>query len=201
MSELVEQYSPQEIVQGIRSHDKKVLSWLYKEYFIMVRDIVVKNSGHESDAWDVFQDGMSVVYDLVTNQKSTFQLKSQFSTFFYGICFRVWMKQLSIRKKLIVSDPRRLILDNPEDQREINRLIHFNMLFRLYMKNFARMDSDCRKMLDLDAIGLSGEELAALLGMSSSQAAYNKRRNCISKLIELINNDPEYKNLSDYEEP
>jgi DNA-directed RNA polymerase specialized sigma24 family protein len=201
MGELVERYSPEEIVQGIRNHDKKVLSWIYKQYFFMVREIVVTNSGSEPDAWDVFQDGMGVVYDLATNSENPLQLSSSFATFFYSICYRVWMKQLNSRKMVVITDPGKLKSNYSDDQKEFNRLIHFNMLFRLYMKNLSLLDKECRKMLELGAASLSGEELASLMNYSSSQAAYNKKRNCISKLIELINNDPEYKNLSDYEEP
>jgi RNA polymerase sigma factor (sigma-70 family) len=198
MGKKEEKYSSIEIIQGIRKHDRKVLDFVYKAYFPHVCKYVEERHGNKGDAWDVFQDAMGVVFDLVKREKNNFLQESSFKTFFIGICHNIWLKQLRNRKLNLIFNTA-MVESMPEDDREIQSLIRSNILFRICQKHIAMLKPDCRMVIEMTANEEDGEKLAEMLHFESVQAAYNKRRTCIRKLLDLIKNDPEYKNLTDYE--
>ncbi|MFN0012903.1 MAG: RNA polymerase sigma factor, partial [Saprospiraceae bacterium] len=65
---------------AVRSGDRALLRQLRDELYPFVRGLVLKNSGTEDDAKDVFQDAVMVVYDKAG--QADFTLTSRFSTFF-----------------------------------------------------------------------------------------------------------------------
>jgi len=69
---------------------------LYQDYFAMVKHFVVKNSGNEEDAKDVFQESMIGLYEWVS--KPNFKLGAGLSTLIYSIARNVWMNHLRERK-------------------------------------------------------------------------------------------------------
>ena len=44
-----------EIYNGILNRDNKTFTYLYKEYKDMITAMVIKNSGNEDDALDIFE--------------------------------------------------------------------------------------------------------------------------------------------------
>ena len=57
------------IIAGVRNQDDKVLNWLYDNYFQLVRNHVLNNSGSDDDVSDVFQDAIIVLYNQITEDK------------------------------------------------------------------------------------------------------------------------------------
>lgn len=193
-------YDKDEIIQGILNHDRKVLTHVYNAYFGYVKKHVKSNSGNDDDAWDVFQDAIGVVYDIVKHKGADFSLDSSFSTFFYAVCNNIWQKR--VRDSIVRWRLQKNLVDGlRESDWDIYNLLRSNIQVRIYLKYFEMLEEDCKKILELVSEGRNGLEIANELGFNSSQAAYNKKRNCIKKIIELINNDPEYQNLNDYEKP
>lgn len=97
MSKKREIYSDEEILEGIRTSDRKVLEYIYRRYFKVVRNFVIIKSGSEFAAWDVFQEGIYVLYDKIQN--SQLELTSTFQTFFVAICKHIWLNQLRDRNR------------------------------------------------------------------------------------------------------
>jgi RNA polymerase sigma factor (sigma-70 family) len=193
-------YVTEEIVQGILDHDRMVLSYIYKEYFSYVKKYVKSNSGNDEDAWDVFQDAIGVVYDFLKHKGAGLSFSSSFSTFFYSVCYNIWQKRLryrNVRRKL----KGVLIEGLSETEWDFEGILRYNSQMRIYLKYLEMLTDDCKKTLELVRKGMDGNEIAHELGLNSAQVFYNKKRNCIKKIIELINNDPEYQNLNDYEKP
>lgn len=58
--------------------------------------MVKVHSGTETDAEDLFQDGLDMMWRKVNDE--TFQLTSGFGTYFYAVCHNLWMKKLRRRK-------------------------------------------------------------------------------------------------------
>lgn len=193
-------YETEEIIRGILNHDRIVITYVYKVHFILVKKYVTSSSGTDEDAWDVFQDAIGVVYDFFKRKDSDLSLTSSFSTFFYAVCFNIWKNQLrykNVRRKL-----KDVIIEGvSEDEWDLAEIIRSNTQMRIYLKYLDMLSEECKKTLELVGQGLNGNEIADELGLGSAQAFYNKKRSCIKKILELINNDPEYQNLNDYEKP
>ena len=82
----------QDYIKAILTNDTLRIKQMYREFLPMVEQFVVRNSGTRSDAQDVLQDGLMVVFEK-TNQAG-FELTSTFKTYLFSICKFIWLKKL-----------------------------------------------------------------------------------------------------------
>jgi RNA polymerase sigma factor (sigma-70 family) len=82
-----------EIILGILNGSKDSLNRLYKVYFPMALQLVLRNNGNEDDAKDIFQEAVIVLYNKVKG--GNFELSSKLNTFLYSVCRRLWLKRLN----------------------------------------------------------------------------------------------------------
>lgn len=86
-----------EIILGILNGSKDSLNRLYKVYFPMALQLVLRNNGNEDDAKDIFQEAVIVLYNKVKG--GNFELSSKLNTFLYSVCRRLWLKRLNQQSK------------------------------------------------------------------------------------------------------
>jgi RNA polymerase sigma factor (sigma-70 family) len=173
-----------ELINGIRAQDEKVLRYLYDHYFQTVKNHVLKNSGSNEDASDVFQDTIIILYQQIS--ENNFNLTSDLKGYFFGIARNIWNSTL--RKKSRTSE---LITDIPE---EFDSEDTFDpALEKILYRAFQKLSPDNQTVLKLFYEGISYEEIA--LQMNLKNETYARRKKYLSKeaLIELIKMDPEYK--------
>lgn len=77
---------------GLRNNDNQAYEILYKFYFPMVENFVLKNSGNRDDARDVFQETILVLLDKVPTED--FELTSSLKTYLFSISSNLWLKRL-----------------------------------------------------------------------------------------------------------
>ncbi len=83
-------------IQGLKGNIAGAYKGLYKEYFGMVNHFVLKNSGSDEDAKDVFQETMVALFEWV--HQPNFKLQAALSTLIYSIARNIWLKQLRGKK-------------------------------------------------------------------------------------------------------
>ena len=117
-----------------------------------------------------------------------FQLTSQFSTFLYGVCRNLWLshRQKKSSKEVTIPDDAKYLSGELPD-------LDFAAMERrkLFDKAFARLGEDCQKLLLLFFQKVRMEEIARLMGYSSSYARRRKFM-CKEHLTELVKSYPEY---------
>ena len=92
----MQKFNLDEILDGIIKHDQDVLSYIYKKFFRIIKNYVIKNSGSEKDAQDIFQESLIVIYRQLKD--GGLDLDCGFKTYLYSICRLQWLKQLKKRK-------------------------------------------------------------------------------------------------------
>lgn len=201
MAEQKGKNSDEEIIRGIREHDRETLTELYRQLFPMVRILVKNLGGTQADAWDVFQETLGAIYDRIASEADSFKLNSSFTTFFFAVSKRVWYKHLRWRKvndRFLQEETSNAVRNEDE---KMDELIRENIMLNLVRRNLEKLKPDCRNLLEATMQGLKAEELTVHARVSTAAAVYNKRRNCIEKLFNHIKNDPDYFILKDYEKP
>lgn len=175
--------SDDEIVEGIRGQDERILNWLYDNYLQIVRHHVIMNSGSEDDVADVFQESIIVLYRRIT--KGKLSLSTDLKGFFFGIARNIWKAQLRHKCRItridsdIAEDPS---VDLFEDQ----------ALERIVARAFGKLKPDAQMILKLYSEGLTFSEIANRMDLKNE--VYARRKKYLSKeaLISLIKKDPEY---------
>ncbi len=90
-------YFDELIVTEIRNKNEVALKELYKTHFPMAAHLICSNSGTEQEARDIYQEAMIAFYENV--QRPGFVLTWKIKTYLYAVCWRLWLKRLSEKKR------------------------------------------------------------------------------------------------------
>jgi RNA polymerase sigma factor (sigma-70 family) len=190
-------YTDEAIIDGLKERDSGIIRYVYKEYYPTIKFLITTNSGTETDAEDVFQDALIVLFKKIARKDLI--LTSSFKTFLYSICRNLWLQRLDRRvfsnEFLEMEDlselQDNLYLEQPEEEHE---------KYRLFQQHFLKLSEDCQKVLQLFLGKTSLKEIAEIMGFKTEKYAKTRKFMCKEKLKNSIINDPNFKKyLVDYE--
>lgn len=178
-------------VNGIIRRDRVVIALIYRDYFPLVRKLVMSNSGTTEDAEDVFQDALVIVYRKLTLEDLV--LRCSFKTYFYAICKNLWLQRLQGRKKMLPEKGDLWEQDaTPSfEEEELRQMEKYNLL----QKHLLDLSGDCRHILEMFYNKVPLAEIAQKLGLSSVDYAKYRKYQCKEILKRKIMNDPNSKQL------
>jgi RNA polymerase sigma factor (sigma-70 family) len=190
-------YTDEAIIDGLKKRDSLIIRYIYKEYYPTIKFLITTNSGTETDAEDVFQDALVVLFRKISRENLV--LTSSFKTFLYSICRNLWLQRLDRRvfrnEFLEMEDLGELQevtnSEQPEEEQE---------KYQLFQQHFFRLSEDCQKVLKLFMSKTSLKEIAEIMGFKTEKYAKTRKFMCKEKLKTAIINDPNFKKyLTDYE--
>ena len=183
-------YSNKEIIDGIRRKDRKMIEYLYDNYYPALRRMVLHNSGSDDDAWDIFQDTILIIFEKIRNDE--LQLKCAFSTYLYSIWKNKWLKTLE-RRRFEYHKNRsydfQLVEENQESIEVNTDKEEQYLLVREYVE---KLDERCRKIMKLHLKDYSNQEICDLLNISQYDLVRKKKHRCKEKLLQWIKSDKRY---------
>jgi RNA polymerase sigma factor (sigma-70 family) len=182
---LFKKLTDKNIIDGIRLQDEKALSYIYDNYYQTVKNHVIKNSGSIDDVSDVFQDTIIALYQQVT--ENHFNLTTDLKGYFFGIARNIWNSQLRQKKK--VSELNVDIADEDTDD------LFDPALEKILYRSLQKLKTDCQTVLTLFYEGVTYEEIAVKLNLKNETYARRKKYLCKEALMEIVKNDPEYKEI------
>lgn len=165
-----------ELLDGLKKGADTAFRKMYVLHFNMIRYLVIKNSGREEDAADVFQDALLVLYEKL-NQPD-FVLTSSLKTFLYSVCRNLWLKRLEKSRRESFTDFEEYE-PAAEEEEENDRSEEKAKLRR----HLAALGEQCRKVLTLFYYFKKNmEEIAAELGYTNADNAKNQKYKCLQRL-------------------
>ena len=169
-----------DLLKRLRKREESAYRELYRDYFSMVRHLVVQNSGNDEQAQDVFQDGIIALFENV--QKPGFKLSASLKTYLYSICRNVWFKRLRDRKPdARIKDFEQAVgveLEPTPDPTE-RQLAIMNACLQ-------KLGDQCQKLLTMFYYArMSMEAIAAELGYTNAGNAKNQKYKCLQRLRKL----------------
>ncbi|GJM30128.1 MAG: hypothetical protein DHS20C17_27630 [Cyclobacteriaceae bacterium] len=179
-----------EILDGIRSRDRTILVYVYQQFFPMIKELILKNSGSEEDASDIFQESLVVIFEKLKTDE--LKLTSKFKTYLYAISRNKWLMVLRKQrtKPKMVVDTQLLEENHPVYMDDLTK----HEQYQLYRQHFKRLSDDCRELLSYFLKGHSLREIGELMGFSEKYAKKRKFM-CQKKLISSIETDPVFNEL------
>lgn len=164
------------VIQMIRKGDERALDYLYRKHYRMMVKLVVKNSGTEDDAKDVFQDALIIFWEKVLG--GHLELTSKISTYLYSICQNVWRKELDRKNKLVYEEAAEVSAQHDPDRAERVEIVN---------KCLQSLGETCKKILMYYYFDrLSMTDIAEKLGFSNADTAKTKKYKCKQELDRLI---------------
>lgn len=137
---------------------------------------MIKNNGTESDAEDVFQDGIVVLYLKLKKEPD---INIDLGAYLFGINRNIWLKNL--RK----STP--FVLEGMEKAAE---LVEEMSLYKKQISirdSLNQLDQHCKEILiDFYFNRSSMAQISKRFGLSSEKVAKNKKYRCLQKLVSYV---------------
>lgn len=185
------QHDENAIFQGIRNGDPQILKSFYNRNFNIILSYVTRNSGNENDAEDIFQDALISLYQFLKKEE-TLHLRCSIHTYFYSICRNLWISKL--RRAGKVSCCGKINEIALELEPSILEDVEVKEQEQLYRKHLLSLNCKCKNILFLFFEGKSMKEISKLTNYSEGYVRKRKFE-CKEYLIQLIENDPMYKEL------
>lgn len=164
-----------EIIDRIKSGDERSLDYLYEKHYGMMTKMIIRNSGSEDEAKDIYQDAIVVFWQKVASNNLV--LTSKISTYLYSICQNLWRKELERKKRLSNEEvDGNVIIDVDKKERIeiVNRCIN-------------DLGDTCKKVLSyyyFDRLSMS--DIAEKLGFANADTAKTKKYKCKKELDKMI---------------
>lgn len=185
---------PEMYIEGIVQQQGKVIRMIYDQFLPRIQRFILKNSGTEQDAQDVFQEAIMVVY--ANASKPDFVLSCSFYTYLHAICRNIWLRQLKEKRKLRVTFTDDWEYLNKEDFEDT---LAEAEQFDLFWRKFNTLGADCQRLLRLFFDGASMQSIMQKMGYGSEGYARKRKYQCKEKLFGLITQDPEYEPIRNHE--
>jgi RNA polymerase sigma factor (sigma-70 family) len=187
-----ENYSDQEILDGIKRQDSEILLFIYKKNFRSVKHYIENNSGNEKDAEDIFQDVLITLFDKI--RLNTLNLHCSFHTYLFSVLKFAWLRQLALK------DQKRFSIEDCDDFSNEYLGLTDDLLKterrNMFLQHFNEISQDCQKIIRLILKGYTITEITKVMGYQSEQHTKNRRFRCKKNLIERILKNPNYKELT-----
>ena len=182
--------SDEEIFTGLRKRDYRVLQYIYKNSFTPVKQLILHNAGSETDAEDIFQEALIVIFKKLRDEPD-FNLDAAFSTYIYSVARLLWLKHLRQIKQIDI-DPLNRDLEERIEFEEPSPVEDKDLRMAIYQRTLLKIPEDCQKILQLTAQDLSSSEIAQQLGFRSEGYVRKRRHFCKEYLVNKIKEDPDY---------
>lgn len=180
-----------EMLKGIKEGSTEAFENLYKSYYPMVLQYVLKNNGKSEDAEDLFQETLLALVKNV--RKPSFDLSSKISTYVHAIAKNKWLYRLRGNKKtrvVSIDQHEGMEIADEEPKEDL-----FNDRHQLVSKVFAEISEECRTLL----LGFYYKkkklgELALEMNLTANFIKVKKHR-CMTSLRTKVSNHPDFRTL------
>lgn len=191
----VKRLTDEEIINGLRKRDNRVLQYIYKNSFNAVKQLVVHNAGSDSDAEDIFQEALIIIFKKLRDDDD-FKLTANFTTYIYSISRLIWLKHLKQIKRIEI-DPLNRDMEDRIEFEEPLPVEDKDLRMAIYQRTLSQIPEDCQKILRLTAEDITSREIARQLGFRSEGYVRKRRHFCKEYLVNKIKQDAEYQAMFD----
>ena len=172
------------IKSKVKSQRSVAFEEIYVSYYPVFEKFVLSKNGNHEEAKDLFQEGITILYIQIINNK--FREESNIKTYLFSICRNLFYQQIKKKQKeneMEKNQPKLEIATSEEQPQDEKVLAVFQV--------FNTLGKDCQRILELFYFEkLSMTEIAKEFGFKGEQSAKNKKSKCIRKLRSMIEAEP-----------
>lgn len=171
------------LLKGLSLNDKDSIQTIYKDNYGLVQTLVVRNSGSEDDARDVFQEALLVLYEK--SRSADFELNCQIRTYLYSVARRIWLKRLQYLKRF--ETPAESLEETVPVEDDLETHEKLNAQYGVMKSAMGRLGEPCKSLLEAYYVHRrSMTEISAYFGYTNADNAKTQKYKCLMRLKKLF---------------
>lgn len=173
------------VIEGIRAGDFKILSQFYADHFRAVEKLILVNHGNSLDAEDIYQEAVTVLYENL--QDPGFRLSCRPGTYLYSVARNLWRKRVERDKDRSFQElPEREYI-SVADSWDIALETEFSEKDHLTRQALFEMGDPCKAVLEAYYFfKKSMEAIATEFNYKDAGSAKNQKYKCLKRLQEIV---------------
>ena len=181
-------YTDTELLQGLAAGDRTVVESLYKLYLPVLTKWILSRGGLDSDADDVFQEALLVVYEKAKSPE--FCLTCKLSTYLFAVSKRLWYKKLEQSAHFYNLDT-----EEGEEEQQYGHSYdgdvqeHWDKEAQFEQLNLAldQLGEPCSTLLKAFYIDKKNmQEIAAVFKYTNAENAKTQKYKCLTRLKKIF---------------
>lgn len=179
-----EQHLLAEFASGKRAATEKI----YDRHYKILSGWILKNGGSASDAADIFQESMVILYEKAQNED--FRLSCKLGTYLFAISKNLWYKKIEKQSKQPFSLPSNAGADEGFDKEyedDINVHIEREMHYEQLNAALEQLGEPCRSLLNaFYQQDKSMMEISEEFGYTNPDNAKTQKYKCLARLRKIF---------------
>ncbi len=174
----------QPILEQIASGSKQGLEWVYKYCFITTNKMVQKLGGDEDEAWDIFQDAITIFYEKCKEEH--FELNCRINTYITAIAKNLWTKRF--KHKITIALPEEI--DEVEStELDVSTFLKKESDLVLLENALNGLGDPCAKMLRAFYFEKKNmQQISDEFGYTNTDNAKTQKYKCLNRLKKIFFN-------------
>ena len=185
-------HEDQKIIDGLLHNSPLVIKSIYDRYAPKVVNFIKQNSGNESDAQDIIQEVLIMIYNQA--KFKNLKLTCPFDAYFFLLCKRKWFNELKKSSLKEVTISEEIVSTDESTSKHAFETELEEEQQHLFDLMFERLGNACKELLKMTFKISSMEKVAENLGVSYAYAR-KKKSLCIGELTTMIQTSKEFKQL------
>lgn len=182
----------QSLLEALRLGKTEAFEQVYKDYYVMVANMIQKNSGDDQEIEDIFQETLFILVKKLRTKD--FVLTAKLGTFIYSISRNLWMQRLSKKKKdptvLLPEEEEREFVDFAEHELEVKK--QHEKKHELVAKVLQNLKEECKNIIIASFYKkLSHDEIATELSYSKKFVRVKLHR-CMEGFRKQVKQHPDF---------
>ncbi len=183
-------YTDLELIQGLATGNNAAIATIYRLYQPMLLKWIVSRGGEETDAYDVFQESLLVLYEKSADTE--FCLTCKLSTYLFAVAKRLWFKKTQQRGTISSLDIEKDADDDDENElagydEDIGIHEEKELNFDKLEQSLEQLGSPCKELLQSFYIeDKSMQEIATSFGYTNAENAKTQKYKCLNRLKKIF---------------
>ena len=177
-------YTDTELLEGLASGDRNAIVALYKLYHSVLTKWILSRGGLETDAEDVFQEALVVIFEKAKSPE--FCLTCKLSTYLFAISKRLWFKKIEKASNY-------LSLNEDEDgdklsvyEEDLDIHLEKEEQFVQLGKSMDQLGEPCKSLLHAFYVdGKNMQEIAVQFHYTNAENAKTQKYKCLNRLKKI----------------
>ncbi|HTO15719.1 MAG TPA: sigma-70 family RNA polymerase sigma factor [Edaphocola sp.] len=184
-------YTDETLFDGLSNYDSHAIEEIYRLYQPMVLSWLVTRGGNEADAYDIFQEGLMVLFEKA--QDKDFKLTSKLSTYLIAVCKRIWYKKTQ-QRDITSSFDEKLETDSNENGIEFGQYDDGIQLHLEKEADFEKLEealdvlgNPCSQLLKAFYLeNKTMQEIALQFDYTNAENAKTQKYKCLNRLKKIF---------------